>query len=74
MIVSGAGNCDGNRHNHDNLPILLLGKGGGSIRTGRHIRYPNFTPLTNFWLALLDRMDTPYSKLGDSTGKLEQLS
>jgi hypothetical protein len=74
MIVYGAGNSDGNRHNHDNLPILLLGKGGGSIRTGRHIKYPNFTPITNFWLALLDRMNTPYPKLGDSTGKLEQLS
>jgi len=74
MIVYGAGNSDGNRHNHDNLPILLVGKGGGSIRPGRHIRYPNFTPITNFWLALLDRMGTPYTKLGDSTGKLEQLS
>jgi hypothetical protein len=74
MIVYGAGNSDGNRHNHDNLPVVLLGKGGGSIRPGRHIRYPNFTPITNLWLALLDRMGTPYAKLGDSTGKLEQLS
>jgi hypothetical protein len=74
MIVYGAGNSDGNKHNHDNLPIVVVGKGGGSIRSGRHIRYPNFTPITNFWLALLERMNTPYSKLGDSTGKLEQLS
>ncbi len=40
MIVYGSGNGDGNRHNHDDLPILLAGKGGGTIKTGRHIRAP----------------------------------
>ena len=36
MIVYGSGISDGNRHNHDDLPILLAGKGGGTIETGRH--------------------------------------
>src|SRR5262249_50713030 len=35
MIVYGSGNSDGNRHNHDDLPILLAGRGCGTIRTGR---------------------------------------
>ena len=39
MIVYGSGISDGDRHNHDDLPILLAGKGGGTIKTGRHIRY-----------------------------------
>ena len=65
---------DGNRHNHDNLPILLLGKGGDSIRAGRHIRYRRETPLNNLWLAMLDRMGAPTRSLGDSTGLLESLS
>jgi hypothetical protein len=69
LIVYGSGTADGNRHNHDNLPTLLLGKGGGSLRTGRHMRFNN-TPITNLWLSMLDRVGAPRASLGDSTGKL----
>jgi Protein of unknown function (DUF1552) len=70
LLLYGSGNGDGNRHNHDDLPILLLGKGGGSIDAGRHIVYPKNTPLTNLFLALFDRMGAPTERFGDSTGKL----
>jgi hypothetical protein len=73
LIVYGSGNSDGNAHNHDNLPILLAGKGGG-IESGRHVRYPKETPLTNLYLAIADRMGAPIARFGDSTGKLQQLS
>jgi hypothetical protein len=73
MVVYGSGNSDGNRHNHDDLPILVAGKGGGTIRTGRHVRYPRETPLNNLWLALLDRMSSRVDQLGDSTGRLPRL-
>lgn len=74
MIAYGSGNSDGNAHNHDNLPILLAGRGCGSLSTGRHVRYDRETPLTNLWLALLKRMDIDLAKLGDSTGVLPNLS
>ncbi len=74
MLVYGSGNSDGNRHNHDDLPILLAGKGGGSIRSGRHIRVPRETPLNNLWLSLLERMQTPVDQIGDSTGRLGGLN
>lgn len=74
MIAYGSGNSDGNRHNHDDLPILLAGKGCGTLRTGRHIRYPKETPLNNLWLAMLDRMSIKVQKLGDSTGALPGLN
>lgn len=74
LIAYGSGNSDGDRHNHDDLPILLAGKGGGTIRTGRHIRYARETPLTNLWLAMLNRAGAPATQLGDSTGLLEGLS
>lgn len=74
MIAYGSGNSDGNRHNHDDLPILLAGKGGGSIRTGRHIRYQRDTPLNNLWLSMLERMQTPVDQIGDSTGRLQGLN
>ncbi|MCZ2340807.1 MAG: DUF1552 domain-containing protein [Bacteroidales bacterium] len=73
MIAYGSGNSDGNRHNHDDLPILLAGHGCGTIKTGQHIRYPNETPLNNLWLAMLDRMSLSVNTLGDSTGKLTGL-
>ncbi len=73
MLVYGSGNSDGNRHNHDDLPILLAGKGCGNLRTGRHVRYRHDTPLNNLWLALLERMSCNIDRLGDSTGTLNGL-
>ncbi len=74
MIVYGSGISDGNRHNNENLPILLAGRGGGTIETGRHLRYPEETPMTNLFLSLLDRMGAPVASIGDSTGRLPRLS
>lgn len=74
MIVYGSGIADGNRHAHHDLPILLAGGGGGTLRPGRHIRYQTMTPMTNLYLSLLERMGVGASRLGDSTGKLSQLA
>jgi hypothetical protein len=74
MIVYGSGNSDGNRHNHDDLPVVLVGKGGGTIHTGRHVRYPKDTPLTNLYIAMLERLGVTASRFGDSTGKLGGLT
>ncbi len=73
MIVYGSGISDGDRHNHDDLPVLLVGKGGGTIDTGRHVAYSP-QPLNNLYLSMLDRMGVPRERLGDSTGRLEKLS
>jgi hypothetical protein len=73
MIAYGSGNSDGNRHNHNDLPVLLAGKGAGTIRAGRHVRYADNTPLNNLWLSMLDRMDCNLQSLGDSTGRLTNL-
>jgi hypothetical protein len=73
LIAYGSGNGDGNRHNHDDLPILVAGKGGGTLKPGRHIQYPRETPLNNLWLALLDRVGAKVPTLGDATGRLAGL-
>jgi hypothetical protein len=73
MIVYGSGISDGNRHNHNDLPILLAGKAGGTIQTGRHVKVEKDTPLNNLYLSLLDRMGAPVDRFGDSTGRLEGL-
>jgi hypothetical protein len=74
MIIYGSGLGDGNAHNHDNLPVLLAGRGGGSIQSGRHVRFDRETPMTNLFLSILDRMGAPAERLGDSTGLLPQLT
>ncbi len=71
MVVYGAGISDGDRHNHDELPVLMAGKGGGSIKTGRHIILPKKTPMNNLFLTMLDKVGVNVETLGDSTGKLQ---
>ena len=73
MIVYGSGIGDGNAHNHDNLPILVAGHGGGTLRTGRHIRFPKETPLMNLYVSMLDRVGAGTKSFGDSTGPLPNL-
>jgi hypothetical protein len=73
MIVYAAGLADGNSHQHHNLPTVLAGRANGTIRPGRHIRYANETPITNFYLSMLDRLGTPVDSIGDSTGRLTGL-
>jgi hypothetical protein len=73
MIVYGGGISDGNAHNHDDLPILLAGKGGGTLKPGRHVRYPKETPLTNLYVSMLDRMGAKVDSFGDSNGALTGL-
>ena len=73
MIVYGSGISDGNSHSHDNLPILVAGKGNGTLDSGRHVGLSGETPLTNLHLSLLDRMNVPVRSFGDSTGRLTAL-
>jgi hypothetical protein len=74
MIVYGSGIADGNRHTHLDLPVLLLGNGGGALHPGRHIAYPKDTPMTNLYLTLLDRVGVRPESIGDSTGHIEHLT
>jgi len=73
MIVYGSGLADGNHHTHEALPVLLAGKGCGSLKPGRHSLAPSGTPITNLYLSLLDRMGVREETLGDSTGRLEAI-
>ena len=70
MIVYGSGISDGNAHSHGDLPILLAGKANGTVKTGRHIRLRDETPLTNLYVSMLNRMGVPVARFGDSTGEL----
>jgi hypothetical protein len=73
MIVYGSAIGDGNRHNHDDLPVILAGSGGGSLTPGRHLKLPEHTPMTNLFTAMLARAGVQAERVGDSTGVLEDV-
>ena len=74
MIVYGSGIRDGDRHDHADLPILLAGRGGGTITPGRHLRASKNTPLNNLFLSMLDRAGAKADRFGDSTGRYEAIA
>lgn len=74
LIVHGAGMSNSDIHLHHDLPMLLVGGGGGTMRGGRHIKVTDDTPLANLWLTMIDKMGLPVEKFGDSQGKLDLLS
>jgi hypothetical protein len=73
VIVYGSGIADGNKHTHENLPVLLVG-GGAGLKGDRHLVYDDNTPMTNFYLTLLDRVGVREDQIGDSTGRVEHLA
>ena len=74
IVVYGSSLSDSNRHLHDNLPTLVAGGGAGGIRGGRHLRYPEGTPMTNLFVTMLDRVGAHRAQIGDSTGQIDHLS
>lgn len=73
MILYGCAISDGDDHNNDDLPIILAGCGGESLNSGRHVKFSRDVPLTNLYIAMLDRMGVQTEKLGDSDGRLDDL-
>ena len=74
MIIYGAGLSDGNRHLHEDLPTLLIGRGGGVIKPGRRIVYRRETPMCNLHMTLMDHMGVPVENFGDGSGELDPAS
>ena len=74
MVVYGSAIADGDKHTHDDLPVLVVGRGAGRLKPGRHLAYAKDTPLTNLYLTLLDGMGVRPESIGDSNGKLEHLT
>ena len=70
MIVYGSGNADGNRHTHDNLPVILAGGGGGTLESGRHVNLGG-RPMSDLFLSMTDRLGVQgIERIGDSSGRV----
>lgn len=73
MILYGSGLSDGDKHQHDHLPVMLVGGACGTIKAGRHVVLSSPTPLNNLYISMLSRMGIPVEHLGDSTGMVKEL-
>ncbi|MCA8944544.1 MAG: DUF1552 domain-containing protein [Planctomycetes bacterium] len=70
LVLYGSGLADGNAHRHADLPILLLGRGGGDFKSGQHVRSKKHTPLGNLYVSIMQSMGLRTTSFGDSTGAL----
>jgi Protein of unknown function (DUF1552) len=70
IVLYGSSLSDGNQHNFSPLPIVLAGGGAGQLKSGRHVRFPKDTHMSNLLLALLDKLGTRQQTFGDSTEAL----
>jgi hypothetical protein len=71
IVLFGSNMSNSNLHDHFPLPNLVIGGGAVGLKGGRHIKFPDRTPMTNLLLSLLNKAGVSLDKLGDSTGKLE---
>jgi hypothetical protein len=71
IVMYGSAMSNPNEHNHFPLPMILLGSASGKLKGGRHVKFPERTPMSNLLLSVLDKSGVQMDKLGDSTGKLE---
>ena len=73
MILYGSGLADGNSHQHDHLPTMLVGGGCGTLRPGRFLQVAAQTPITNLYVSMLTRMGVAVERIGDSSGQVSDL-
>ena len=73
-VVYGSSMGDADKHEPRNLPILVAGGCGGSLKGGRHLRYTNETPLMNLYVSLLNKICVPIDQFGDSSGIMPELT
>ena len=73
MILYGGGMSNSNVHSHVNMPELLVGGAAGRLKGGRHLVYPDHTPMANLLVSILDKMNVKAESIGDSTGRLSDV-
>src|SRR5688572_106408 len=73
LLLYGSNMSNSNAHDHFPLPNLVVGGAAGKMKGGRHLKYPDHTPMTNLLVTMLDKVGVKQESLGDSTGTLENL-
>jgi Protein of unknown function (DUF1552) len=70
MLLQGGGLSNSDQHSHIDLPLVLVGGGAGTLKGGRHLRFPKDTPMNNLHMAMLEKVGVPVDQFGDATGRV----
>jgi hypothetical protein len=73
LILYGSAMSNSNIHNHGPLPVFVAGGAAGRMKGGRHLKYPENTPMANLLMTILDKAGIPQESVGDSTGFLSEV-
>jgi hypothetical protein len=73
LVLYGSAMSNSNVHNHGPLPVFVAGGAAGRMKGGRHIKYPEDTPMANLLMTILDKAGIPQESVGDSTGMLSEV-
>jgi hypothetical protein len=73
LLLYGSNMSNSNVHDHSELPLIVAGGGAGRLQGGRHLKFPDRTPMSNLLLNLLDKAGVPIESIGDSTGRLAEV-
>ena len=73
LVLYGSAMSNSNIHNHAPLPVLIAGGAAGKLKGGRHLMYPEGTPMSNLLLTILDKAGVQQKSVGDSTGLLSDV-
>jgi len=73
LILYGGAMSNSNVHNHSPLPVLVAGGAAGRMKGGRHLKYPENTPMANLLMTILEKAGIPQENVGDSTGFLSEV-
>jgi len=70
LLIYGCGMSDSNAHSPLDLPVVLLGGCGGQIEGDRHLHYPDDPLMPNLLVTLMEKLDVPVDRVGESDGRL----
>lgn len=73
VVVYGSSLADGHEHSAKSLPLIVAGRGGGTIKTGREIRFRRDTSMSKLHLSLLKRIDPQIERFGESRKPMSEL-
>lgn len=74
IVVYGSGIGDGNRHNHNDLPVVVAGNAGGAMRMVGHLETRSDTPMANLYLTIMQSLGVKADSFADSDGTITDLA
>ena len=73
MVLYGSSLADGHEHSAKSLPLLLAGRGGGAVKSGRQLKFRRDTSLSNMHLSMLKAVDERVEQFAESSRPMTEL-